>query len=53
MNFPRPALTLPLVATAVPLRAGRRLFIAQVRIAEHMSERLVAHATGTYALSGT
>jgi uncharacterized protein (TIGR00369 family) len=52
INFLRPAMTLPLRAVAVPLRAGRRLFTAEVRIAEEATTRLVAQATGTYALSG-
>lgn len=52
INFLRPALTIPLLATARPLRAGRRLFTAEVRIAEETTGRLVSHATGTYALSG-
>ena len=51
INFLRPAMTLPLLATASPLRAGRRLFTAEVRITEETTTRLVAHATGTYALS--
>ena len=51
INFPRPAMHLPLVATAVPLRAGHRLFTADVRIIEETTEKLVARATGTYALS--
>jgi uncharacterized protein (TIGR00369 family) len=53
INFPRPAMTLPLIATATPLRSGRRLFTAEVRIAEETTTRLVAQATGTYAVSGT
>jgi uncharacterized protein (TIGR00369 family) len=51
INFLRPALTLPLLAEARPLRAGRRLFTADVRISEEASGRLVAQATTTYALS--
>jgi uncharacterized protein (TIGR00369 family) len=51
INFLRPAMTPPLIATAMPLRAGRRLFTAEVRIAEETTTRLVAQATGTYALS--
>lgn len=51
INFLRPAMTLPLLATAMPLRAGRRLFTADVRITEETTMRLVAQATGTYALS--
>jgi uncharacterized protein (TIGR00369 family) len=52
MNFLRPAMALPLLATATALRGGRRLFTAEVRILEETTTRLVAHATGTYALSG-
>ena len=51
MNFLRPAMKLPLIAVAVPLRAGRRLFTAEVRIVEEATDRLVSHASGTYALS--
>lgn len=51
INFLRPAMTLPLVAVATTLRAGRRLFTAEVRITEEASGRLVSHATTTYALS--
>ena len=51
INFLRPAMTLPLIATAVPLRAGRRLFTAETRIIEEGTAKLVAQATGTYALS--
>ena len=51
INFLRPAMTLPLIATAVPLRAGRRLFTAETRIIEEATAKLVAQATGTYALS--
>ena len=51
INFLRPAMHLPLVATAMPLRAGRRLFTADVRIIEETTGKLVAQATGTYALS--
>jgi uncharacterized protein (TIGR00369 family) len=53
INFLRPAMTLPLIALATPLRAGRRLFTAEVRIIEEASDRLMAHATTTYALSGS
>jgi acyl-coenzyme A thioesterase PaaI-like protein len=45
-------MALPLVAEAVALRAGRRLFTAEVRISEEASGKLVSQATGTYALSG-
>lgn len=51
INFLRPALSLPLLAVAVPLRAGRRLYTAEVRITEEASGRLMSHATTTYALS--
>ena len=51
INFLRPAMTLPLLAVATALRAGRRLFTAEVRITEETSGRLVSHATTTYALS--
>ena len=52
INFLRPAMNLPLVAEATPLRAGRRLFTAEVRIREEASDKFVSHATTTYALSG-
>jgi uncharacterized protein (TIGR00369 family) len=52
INFLRPAMTIPLVATATPLRSGRRLFTAEVRIMEETTTRLAALATGTYSLSG-
>ncbi|MBN8872481.1 MAG: PaaI family thioesterase [Rhodospirillales bacterium] len=51
INFLRPAMTLPLLAEATTLRAGRRLFTADVRISEETSGKLVAQATTTYALS--
>jgi uncharacterized protein (TIGR00369 family) len=51
INFLRPAMTLPLVAVATTLRGGRRLFTAEVRIAEEATGRLVSQATTTYALS--
>jgi uncharacterized protein (TIGR00369 family) len=53
INFLRPAMALPLVAEAVALRAGRRLFTAEVRISEEAGGRLVSQATGTYALSSS
>ncbi|MBS0639106.1 MAG: PaaI family thioesterase [Acetobacteraceae bacterium] len=53
INFLRPALRLPLMAVAVPLRAGRRLYTVDVRISEEASGRLVAQATATYALSAS
>ncbi len=51
INFLRPAMVLPLLAVASTLRAGRRLFTAEVRISEEASGRLVSQATTTYALS--
>lgn len=51
INFLRPAMMLPLVASAVPLRAGRRLYTADVRIIEEATGRLISQATTTYALS--
>ncbi len=51
INFLRPAMTLPLIAVATTLRAGRRLFTAEVRITEESSGRLMSHATTTYALT--
>ncbi len=50
INFLRPAINLPLSAATV-LRAGRRLFSAEICIGEEATGRLVAHATTTYALS--
>jgi uncharacterized protein (TIGR00369 family) len=52
INFLRPALALPLLAMATPLRAGRRLYTTDIRISEETAGRLVAQATATYALSG-
>jgi uncharacterized protein (TIGR00369 family) len=51
INFLRPAMSLPLVAVATSLRAGRRLFTAEVRITEESTGNLISHATTTYALS--
>jgi uncharacterized protein (TIGR00369 family) len=51
INFLRPALVLPLIAVATTLRAGRRLFTAEVRITEEPTGRLISQATTTYALS--
>ena len=52
INFLRPALKLPLIAVATPLRAGRRLFTAEIVIsAEADPGRKLVHATATYALS--
>jgi acyl-coenzyme A thioesterase PaaI-like protein len=46
-------MTLPLLALATTLRAGRRLFTAEVRITEEASGRLISHASTNYALSLT
>jgi uncharacterized protein (TIGR00369 family) len=52
IHFLRPALKLPLIAVATPLRAGRRLFTAEIVIsAEAEPDRKLVHATATYALS--
>jgi uncharacterized protein (TIGR00369 family) len=51
INFLRPAMILPLIAVATTLRAGRRLFTADVRIGEEATGRLISQATTTYALS--
>jgi uncharacterized protein (TIGR00369 family) len=51
INAPRPAMTVPLLATAKPPRSGRRPFTAEVRTMQETTMRLVAQATGTYALS--
>jgi uncharacterized protein (TIGR00369 family) len=51
INFLRPATSLPLVAVAAPLRAGHRLFTAEVRISEETTGRLISQATTNYALS--
>jgi uncharacterized protein (TIGR00369 family) len=52
INFLRPALKLPLIAVATPLRAGRRLFTAEIIIsAQAEPTRKLVHATATYALS--
>jgi uncharacterized protein (TIGR00369 family) len=52
INFLRPAFKLPLIAVATPLRAGRRLFTAEIVIsAEAEPARKLVHATATYALS--
>ena len=51
INFLRPALRLPPVAIATTLRAGRRLFTAEVRITEEATGRLISQATTNYALS--
>ena len=36
---------------AEPLRAGRRLFTADIRLASAATDRLIAQATATYAMS--
>src|ERR1700742_4983894 len=51
INFLRPAMLLPLIAVATPLRAGRRLYTAEIRITEEASGRLGRHGTTTYALT--
>jgi uncharacterized protein (TIGR00369 family) len=51
INFLRPAMHLPLLAVATPLRGRRRLYTADIRIQEEASGRLVAQAAATYALS--
>jgi uncharacterized protein (TIGR00369 family) len=52
INFLRPARRLPLLAEAVPLRGGRRLFTAEVRIVEEGGGgELVAQAMTTWSLS--
>ncbi len=52
INFLRAARNLPLLAEAVPLRAGRRLFTAEVRIIEENGAgALLAQATTTWSLS--
>jgi uncharacterized protein (TIGR00369 family) len=42
INFLRPAMSLPLVAVATTLRAGRRLFTTEVRIIEEATGRLIS-----------
>jgi uncharacterized protein (TIGR00369 family) len=52
INFLRAGRNLPLIAEAVTLRAGRRLFSASVAITEQDGEqRLIAQATTNWALS--
>jgi uncharacterized protein (TIGR00369 family) len=52
INFLRAARVLPLLAEAVPLRAGRRLFTAEVRISEaDGTGPMVAQATTTWSLA--
>jgi uncharacterized protein (TIGR00369 family) len=51
MNFLRPVYAPPLIAEAVPLRAGRSLLTYDVRIWSEADgpERLIAQATATWA----
>lgn len=53
VNFLRPAVDLPLVAEATPLRAGRRLMTFDVRIWPEAAgpARLLAQATATWAVA--
>jgi uncharacterized protein (TIGR00369 family) len=52
INFLRAGRSLPLIAEAVPLRAGRRLFSAAIAITEQGDPgRLIAQATTNWALS--
>lgn len=52
INFLRPARDLPLLAEALPLRGGWRLFTAEVRIAEaDGAGPLVTQATTTWSLA--
>ncbi|HTC10458.1 MAG TPA: PaaI family thioesterase [Acetobacteraceae bacterium] len=52
INFLRAARVLPLLAEAVPLRGGRRLFTAEVRISEaDGAGAMVAQATTTWSLA--
>lgn len=52
INFLRAARVLPLRAEAAPLRGGRRLFTAEVRISEaDGAGALVAQATTTWSLA--
>lgn len=52
INFLRAARALPLLAEAMPLRGGRRLFTAEVRISEaDGTGALVAQATTTWSLA--
>jgi uncharacterized protein (TIGR00369 family) len=52
INFLRPARRLPLVAEAVPLRSGRRLFTAEIWINEaDGAGGVVAQAMTTWSLS--
>lgn len=49
IDFLAPARRTPLLAEATPLKLGRRSLVGTVHIREAATERLVAHATGTYA----
>jgi uncharacterized protein (TIGR00369 family) len=51
INFLRPVKA-PVVATALPLKFGRRLFTAEIRIAAPETPRLLVQATTTWALTG-
>jgi uncharacterized protein (TIGR00369 family) len=51
INFLRAGVDTPVVARAEPLRAGRRLFTADIRLASAATDRLIAQATATYAMS--
>ena len=50
VRFLRPAPIEPLAADATNLRMGRRLAVGDIRVSTVGDARLVAHATGTYAL---
>jgi uncharacterized protein (TIGR00369 family) len=50
INFLRRPAQRDLIAVAEPLRAGRRSMVLDVRVYSDGDDRLVAHATGTYAL---
>ncbi len=52
VKFLRPASCLPLLARAEVLRAGKRMFMTDIRIApEADSSQLVAHATSSWAVT--
>jgi uncharacterized protein (TIGR00369 family) len=53
ITFLRPAIGSDLVATAHLLRAGRSRISGRVDILAEGQDRLVAHATGSYALLST
>ena len=50
VRFLRPAPIEALAADATLVRMGRRLAVGEVRVSTVSDGRLVAHATGTYAL---